>query len=126
MENTHVNVSGHKITTNKVGTEHEIHTFLSPNISEASQSGFYPGVYYTIINGICYVAIELLWSTATGDFAICNLPLPKNGRRAIGDLFQSRGSYYLLANGELHIVVITSSANLLGSFCYPVADDWSE
>lgn len=127
MTNTHINVGGHKITTNKVGQVKQV------PLSSSVSTGY--TLEYVVTNGICTISAYLdrivpmsLTVVATG------LPNPK-----MDTITQSHTNATSPTNPILtRVSKGTNSGSLLvgqgsSSNCsvyftmsYPVADDWVE
>lgn len=123
MTNTHINIGGHKITTNKVGSVH--------NITNKIQSGFtVNSASYVITNGICTVTCIRLAATATATNKLMLVDLPKAKNTVyfvcpsdfgVANLFGHIGT------NETNVIVnINNTSNGYLTFSYPVADDWVE
>lgn len=118
MTNTHINVGGHKITTNKVGTVH--------TVTSGFENGFTGTVQWCVTNGICCVQATLV-RTSTGSALSVYTGLPKAKLGANVPAFNNRGSIYIDTNTNvLGCTVLAANQNLYSSMSYPVADDWVE
>lgn len=127
MTNTHINVGGHKITTNKVG-EIKIATVETANFTSGSE------IRYTVTNGMCTLYFYLIpKTTSNSNVAACyNLPKPKTyfycAVPAVGGETSAR--LILISNvnnkGRLGFWNTTSSNGSYFTISYPVADDWVE
>lgn len=126
MINTHINVGGHKITTNKVGQVHNITSSdLGANMSFVSGGR---GTW-CVTNGICFICLYGIQSSTTGTQAMLkNVPTPKiqcvmpmgNGGSAIITSFNCN------AGATTVMCAINANSPFYGTVCYPVADDWVE
>ena len=119
MTNTHINVGGHKITTNKVGTVHDI----SANIqSPWTGSG---SVKYCVTNGWCQIRIWGVQNSYTdwSQRIFCTgVPKAKVGVASVGRLF----TFYVF-EGETQIIIEPGySGPIYQTLEYAVADDWVE
>ena len=120
MTNTHINVGGHKITTNKVGQVHEITSL---------ESGFSGTLYWSVNNGICTVNVWNLSVTGTATNRPIYKSLPKAKQSVVQALHLGNSLY-----GDWYIIAGTTQINLnnyivggmYASLTYPVADDWVE
>lgn len=122
MTNTHINIGGHKITTNKVGSVHKI-TNLNTGFSVQGAGR----VEWCVANGFCCLAIVSIRAASTGTNQIVlssGVPPAKSacyGATKYGDLV------FVNTDGTLRMDVSSnSSTNLYASMAYPVADDWVE
>ena len=114
MTNTHINVGGHKITTNKVG---QVKT--ATNVSTASGT-----VQYVVANGICCLLLSNVTTTeGTGDWRniATNIPKAKLG----GLWILASGNQVRTNNTNVQVYKSNGNANY-GMVSYPVADDWVE
>lgn len=120
MTNTHINVGGHKITTNKVGVNHKITTL---------ETGFSGDLYWNVTNGICFVSVWGITVTGTGTNRAILKTLPKAKNTAVATIHYGNaiwGDWYI-TGGTTIIFVNNYTANLMyASLSYPVADDWVE
>lgn len=129
MTNTHINVGGHKITTNKVG---QVHTL--PISSSAVSSTSYK-LEYVVTNSVCIISAYLDRIVPMSFTAIVTgLPKPKistitqgfpnpsaPGSPALARIQISGSSGQLLiSNGA------SSNVSIYLTMSYPVADDWVE
>lgn len=125
MINTHINIGGHKVTTNKVGT-----------VGEVSLNGSYVStsykLYYCVTNGVCTATVYLnnlkVMSGLTTVIA-SGLPAPKftitqgypNPQGGIINtrIADNNGVGELLAGNN-------TQASVYCTWTYPVADAWEE
>lgn len=114
MTNTHINVGGHKITTNKVG---QVQT-------AELESGVTGGtVQYCVTNGICCVIMGNI--TCGASYITKKLPTCKWGNGYLYVLNEA-SKYTIVLHGTELIASTYSLSGFYGVFSYPVADDWSE
>lgn len=127
MTNTHINVGGHKITTNKVG-QIKTATVETANFTSASE------IRYVVTNGICTTYFYLIpKTTSNSNVAAClDLPKPKMSLYcavpAVGGETTARLVLISELNnkGRLGWWNTTSSNGSYFTLSYPVADDWVE
>lgn len=113
MTNTHINVGGHKITTNQI----KGHTQLTP------ESGVTGTVFCCIVNGICFVGFSNVSAPVN---AIIVKGLPK---AEIGGTFPLLGQVHVWVTNDGNTAKITcsSAAAMSGIYayiCYPIATSW--
>ena len=115
MTNTHINVGGHKITTNKVGEVHTA-TVVSP---------FTGNVTWCVTNGLCYVQIWNLSNSYTdGQQRTVATGLPKAKMGGSNCYFDR--IFYVFEGSTVLTLECTSAGLSYTSYTYPVADDWVE
>lgn len=118
MTNTHINVGGHKITTNKVG---QVHTVTSGFVN-----GYSGTILWCVNNGVCLVtAIDFGRSSGDGRIAAYSgLPTARmDVYSQIGDNYGNIG-----VSGNT-LSIYQGAGNLVKvwhSISYPVTDDWVE
>ena len=127
MTNTHINVGGHKITTNKVGEVHSA-TVETSNFATGSE------IRYVVTNGICTTYFYLIpKTTGNSNVGACfDLPNPKMSVYcavpAVGGETTARLILISSVNnkGRLGFWNNTSANGSYFTLSYPVADDWVE
>lgn len=119
MTNTHINVGGHKITTNKVG---QVHYVTSGFIN-----GYTGTLRWCVTNGICVIATDG-WGRSSGDGRIIGYTgLPPAKMPCFSQVGDNYGNLGIDTQGNLS--VYQGSGNLVQlwhELVYPVADDWVE
>ena len=123
MTNTHINVGGHKITTNKVGEVHTVTSGFSNNYSGT--------INWCVINGICYVNVAVKSTTAySGEQNIyAALPKAKLGYQYYRGIEGADYVYVQRITDASALVsgpYSTANRTMIVSCIYPVADDWVE
>lgn len=124
MTNTHINVGGHKITTNRVKRGQ-----ATLNTTDFGGTG---SVYYKVVNGMCTVLIAQIIgnSSAVGQDKVLATGLPKCGLYTsypIWDGSIQNMGYAYIQEGTTYFVCHPHNTNMFWcSFVYPVADDWVE
>ena len=113
MTNTHINVGGHKITTNKVG---QVHTATLINGATGT-------VKWCITNGTCHVYLANVKTNGAGTITISN-DMPK--AKLCGQNANVAGDAYVYDDTTLLNVGNYGADALYFAFDYPVADDWVE
>lgn len=128
MTNTHINVGGHKITTNKVGTVHN----TTVNTTDFNSNFGNDGVAYKVVNGICSVLITQI-TPKTASISLNKTlasGLPKCGLYTSYPIwnasFQNIGYVFIDSNSVSITCHPTTGDMFWCSFVYPVADDWVE
>lgn len=115
MTNTHINVGGHKITTNKVGSKH---------YTEALSSGFTGGIQWCVTNGICVMSMIGVQPGSTGGSQVVLNGIPKPKIYAYTS--DGTNSFWIIEDTN----VLYANANAIYqeylTLVYPVADDWVE
>lgn len=118
MPNTHINVGGHKITTNKVGTVHTVTTGF--------ETGFSGTITWQVTNGICFITTAVS-GTSTGINQVVYTAIPKAKIGAWAACYSNRGGIVAVENTtNLQASVLTANSTLYATLVYPVADDWVE
>ena len=121
MTNTHINVGGHKITTNKVGQVHTITNLLN---------GFTGTVRWVVTNGICTISISGVGRTSVQSSAVKlleNVPKAKIPAYVDCNNYTQNARLYIEANTtDLIFTYTTSTSSVWTTLVYPVADDWVE
>ena len=125
MTNTHINVGGHKITTNKVGTTKSV----ALNHSYVVDS--YQNIYYVVNNGICVMTAYLDGLTTLNTLTVIATGLPKPKMEVSQSTPTSTDTVLLrvVASGNEGILKAMNTSSKIYSyfnFTYPVADDWVE
>lgn len=130
MTNTHITVGGHKITTNKVGSVHNIDlTTISTTYFDTSAS-----LTWCVLNGVCYINAYFVMKTTCSGYYIPSsslpLPLPKLGYFGgqLAETGTTRGLVYIVPNGNNAQIGLWLD-NLGGNYfscSYPVSDNWVE
>lgn len=128
MTNTHINVGGHKVTTNKTTS---IKT-TTVNTTDFDSNYGNNGVIYKVVNGICSVLITQITpkSATIYNNKVLATNLPKCGLYTSYPIwnasFQNIGYIYIEQN-TTHIIAHPNTGDMFWcSFSYPVADDWVE
>ena len=127
MTNTHINVGGHKITTNKVG---QLHNLTPASGITVPTNGF---IKYCVINGMCTISVWNVTASTTGFVPLSNDAVPPcKLNSCLNVLYNDSGSgsivgdMYVYANENTVYVDIKNTIKFYGSLTYPVADDWVE
>lgn len=118
MENTHVTIGGHKVTTNKVGQVHTITTgFLN------SHSG---KIVWSVTNGICVCVLDNVKRSATTGWLKVYSGLPK-AKHYVYNLC-TLNILLNVAGTDLSLYYAGSEVGVgvYDTIIYPVADDWVE
>ena len=128
MTNTHINVGGHKITTNRVGRVHN----TTVNTTDYNSNFGNAGVSYKVVNGTCHVLITQI----TPKTVSVNLDktlasgLPKCGLYTAYTIwnasFQNIGYVFIDSNSVSITCHPNAETMFWCNFSYPVADDWVE
>lgn len=125
MTNTHINVGGHKITTNKVGEVKDISNKLQTGISVTYFA------QYKVVNGICFMSFWGLKGSSTGTLTMINAgdyPEPATAYRSTdtSDAVTIFCDFPYSGSKAMKVTVSTANTNTFHAFSYPVADDWVE
>ena len=123
MTNTHINVGGHKITTNKVGQVHSVTSGFS--------NGFAGIVKWVVTNGICTISAYGIYKAGTGNSIEILANIPKAKITVSNDVvLQSspflHGHMYVNEAGTSLMGSPTNGVGEWNTLSYPVADDWVE
>ena len=122
MTNTHITIGGHKVTTNKVGTLHNI-TTLEAGFSFGSGGA----LKWIVRNGICVISMQEVQSSTIGNNKLLIKDIPPNINMVEwGMCYDNRGALFIFPNATELRVNVTSLSNLNATIVYPVADDWVE
>ena len=118
MTNTHINIGGYKVTTNKVGQVHTV--TLTGATSDFTQ--------YKVINGTCFLKSWNLQKTTTGSTTIATgLPpaSPSFGVTTFGGNV-IMGFLFVDETGKLSYDCFVANSGAYIAFSYPVSSGWVE
>lgn len=123
MTNTHINVGGHKITTNEIGSVH----YISPTNTSIGVEI----LGYVVHNRMCTITIWNLSISTTGMITITSGNIPKAKCNILSTLIDGnngtpRGDVFIEGSSTLNAIVSTAGGYMYTSLTYPVADDWVE
>lgn len=129
MTNTHINIGGHKVTTNKVG---QVHTVSSADLGANITVNSGGSIVWQVVNNVCYMTIYNVQCSATGGNVLIKQNIPKaTGKRNVMALTDGVGTLRATCTmgvdaTSISVGVGTANVPFFGSFIYPVADDWVE
>ena len=118
MTNTHINVGGHKITTNKVG---QVHT-----VTSGFQNSFTGTLYWGVTNGVCTLYFDGNAPNTSNNNRIIYSGVPKAKVSVLTPTYGSVAYAYVGTSGNVGLYKNNDGTYILFSLTYVVSDDWVE